>query len=79
MAIPLPRFPLTRYGGGLMQLQRRTLHHQRVCRTLQRRLSEKIDNYEREASRLDLRGQVDAASVLRRAAANLRTLTSNDG
>ena len=74
VASPL-RFPTTHSGGGLTL--HRTLNHQRVCRTLQRRLSEKIDNYEREASRLDLRGQVDAASVLRRAAANLRTLTGN--
>lgn len=41
---------------------------------LQRRLQEKIDSYEREARRLTLRGQLDAAKVLERAALRLKTI-----
>ena len=47
----------------------------RIRRILQERLSEKIDNYEREAAKLAVRGNEDAAQVLRRAAANLRSIT----
>lgn len=55
---------------------RQSLDQRRVTRALQRRLAEKIDNYEREATKLDIRGQFDAAKVLRRAATNLRSLTN---
>ncbi|MEQ8935577.1 MAG: hypothetical protein RIE56_07280 [Amphiplicatus sp.] len=41
---------------------------------LHRRLQEKIDSYEREAKRLTLRGQHDAATVLERAATRLKTI-----
>lgn len=58
---------------------RRNLDQQRTARALRRRLREKVENYEREAARLDIRGQTDAARVLRRAASNLKTLTGQGG
>lgn len=61
--------------GATRLILRRNLDQQRAARALRRRLAEKIENYEREAARLDIRGQADAARVLRRAAANLKTLT----
>ena len=53
------------------------LEAQRVRRILQRRLNEKIRNYDRIASRLELRGEKDAAEVLQRAAGQLRALTTD--
>ncbi len=41
------------------------------------RLAEKHRNYERAALRLELRGETDAADVLRRAAARLRLIRNN--
>ena len=41
---------------------------------LARRITEKCHNYDRAASRLELRGEADAAKVLRRAADRLRRL-----
>lgn len=61
--------------GATRLILRRNLDQQRTVRALRRRLREKIENYEREAARLDIRGQPDAAKVLRRAASNLKTLT----
>lgn len=52
-----------------------TLVERSVSFALLQRLSEKSENYERAASRLELRGEIDAAKVLRRAAGRLRTLT----
>lgn len=46
-----------------------------VAAMLTRRLSEKRENYERAASRLELRGEADAAQVLRRAASRLQRLS----
>ena len=45
---------------------------------LRRRLQEKIDSYEREAKRLTLRGQHDAAKVLERAATRLKTIRRDE-
>lgn len=61
--------------GSTRLILRRNLDQQRTARALRRRLADKIANYEREAARLDIRGQADAAKVLRRAATNLKTLT----
>ena len=41
------------------------------------RLVEKYRNYERAAARLELRGESDAAEVLRKAAARLRKIRNN--
>lgn len=46
-----------------------------VSTMLARRITEKCQNYDRAASRLELRGEADAARVLRRAASRLRTIT----
>ena len=51
------------------------LEAQLVRRTLHRRLCERIKNYERIASRLEMRGEKDAATVLSRAANQLRAIT----
>lgn len=53
------------------------LEAQRVRRMLQRRLFERIKNYERIASRLEMRGEKDAATVLSRAADQLRAITAD--
>ena len=45
---------------------------------LRRRLQEKIESYEREARRLTLRGQHDAATVLERAATRLKTIRRDE-
>ena len=45
-----------------------------VSTMLARRITEKCHNYERAARRLELRGEADAAQVLRRAASRLRRL-----
>ena len=45
-----------------------------VSMMLARRITEKCQNYDRAASRLELRGEADAAKVLRRAAERLRRL-----
>jgi len=45
-----------------------------VSTLLARRITEKCQNYDRAASRLELRGEADAAQVLRRAASRLRRL-----
>lgn len=46
----------------------------RVKKMLARRLREKVRNYSRAASRLEMRGEVDAAAVLTRAADRLKTI-----
>ena len=48
-----------------------------IQRVLRRRQAEKIKNFERIAARLEMRGEKDAASVLNRAAEQLRALTAN--
>lgn len=45
-----------------------------VSTMLARRITEKCQNYDRAATRLELRGEADAAQVLRRAASRLRRL-----
>ncbi len=45
-----------------------------LAEQLTERLAEKYRNYERAAARLELRGERDAAKVLRRAAGRLRLL-----
>ena len=54
---------------------RRRLDRQRVSRALRQRLDEKIRAYDREAAKLEVRGQGDAAQVLRKAADKLRIIT----
>ena len=56
-----------------------TLDRQRVNRALAARLHEKIQSYEREAARLESRGQTDAAQVLMKEARKLRSITRDDG
>lgn len=46
-----------------------------ITEMLSRRLSEKSENYDRAASRLELRGDRDSAQVLRKAAAKIRAIT----
>lgn len=46
-----------------------------VNRALSKRLREKIRNYGREAAKLELRGQHDAAQALRKAASQLKRIT----
>ena len=55
------------------------LEQKYVAAMLSRRLSEKHESYDRAASRLELRGEADAAQVLRRAASRLRTITRQTG
>ena len=57
----------------------KTLDRSQVNRALAARLHEKIRNYEREAVRLESRGQTDAAQVLMREARKLRNLTREQG
>lgn len=45
-----------------------------LAEQLSERLAEKYRNYERAAARLELRGETDAAKVLRRAAGRLRLI-----
>ncbi len=56
-----------------------SLEAQRVRRVLHRRLTEKIRNYERIAARLEMRGENDAATVLVKAADQLRAITAEAG
>ncbi|WP_425410498.1 hypothetical protein [Hyphococcus sp.] len=51
---------------------------QSLAEQLSQRLSEKYTNYERAAARLELRGEHDAAIVLRRAAGRLRLIRNGD-
>ncbi|MEZ5893585.1 MAG: hypothetical protein R3C58_10670 [Parvularculaceae bacterium] len=50
---------------------------QELARRLNERLTEKGENYDRAAARLEMRGEHDAAKVLRQASARLKALTSN--
>ena len=50
------------------------LEQKRIRRALSRRLEEKMQNYERAAARLELRGEDDASRLLVRAANRIRTL-----
>ncbi len=52
------------------------LEAQMIKRVLRRRQCEKIRSYERIASRLEMRGEKDAAGVLLRAAKQLRSITA---
>ena len=63
------------YAAEAGTAQWRRVEQERVRRVLLGRLSTKIANLEREASRLNLRGQRDAAQVLSREARKLRALT----
>lgn len=58
---------------------RRTPGGNPLAVALSDRLSEKLRSYERSALYLDLRGETDAAEVLRRAAARLKLIRSHDG
>lgn len=57
---------------------RQSIGQQTVNRALDKRLREKIVNYDREATKLELRGQADAADVLRKAADKLRTIMRSE-
>lgn len=57
---------------------RQSIGQQTINRALDKRLREKIINYDREATKLELRGQNDAADVLRKAADKLRTIMRNE-
>ncbi len=69
---PAPCFGQNREGSDRLEAQR-------VRRVLQRRLCDKIRNYERIAARLEMRGENDAATVLTRAAGQLRAITAEAG
>lgn len=53
---------------------RKSLAREDVNRALNKRLQEKIRNYDREAAKLEFRGQEDAAQVLRKAAHQLKSI-----
>lgn len=53
------------------------LEDRMIRQALARRLSEKIKNYERAATKLEMRGEMDAAQALFQAAARLRAMTQN--
>ncbi|WP_428407277.1 hypothetical protein [Hyphococcus sp.] len=53
---------------------RQILEGQALAYKLNERLREKYRNYERAALRLEIRGEYDAATVLRRAAGRVRLL-----
>ncbi|MAW81524.1 MAG: hypothetical protein CMI63_14905 [Parvularcula sp.] len=50
------------------------LEGEHLAQELNQRLREKYRNYERAAARLELRGEHDAANLLRRAAGRVRLL-----
>ena len=52
-----------------------TIGQEDVNRALSKRLQEKIRNYDREAVKLALRGQRDAARALRKSASQLKRIT----
>ena len=52
-----------------------TIGQEAVNRALSKRLQEKIRNYDREAVKLEFRGQRDAAQALRKAASQLKRIT----
>lgn len=52
------------------------LEAQMIRRVLHKRQCEKIKSFERIASRLEMRGEKDAAIVLMRAAGRLRAITA---
>lgn len=51
-----------------------TIQRQQLHRALARRLDDKVNNYERAAARLELRGELDAAKALTDSAQKLRSL-----
>ncbi|MGE0183156.1 MAG: hypothetical protein AB7F91_09835 [Parvularculaceae bacterium] len=63
-------------GGGFGRKSPQTATNEdRLPLILNRRLHEKIENYERAARKLRISGQTDAADVLARAAGRLRHIT----
>lgn len=54
---------------------RPTIGQEAVNRALSKRLQEKIRNYDREATKLEFRGQREAAQALRKAASQLKRIT----
>ncbi len=48
-----------------------------IKRQLERRLNEKIKNYERAAAKLEIRGDDDSACVLHKAADRLRSIRAS--
>lgn len=79
MATRRPALLETMKEGRERLALRRNLDRQRVSRALKRRLDEKIRAYDREAAKLEVRGQSDAAQVLRKAADKLRVITLKTG
>ncbi|MHA7870964.1 MAG: hypothetical protein ACX939_01300 [Hyphococcus sp.] len=72
-------FPIARRAPGRRAAQpaRRTIEMRTTAEVLSLRLEEKRLNYERAAMRLQLRGETDAADVLRRAADRIHRLTAS--
>ena len=66
-----------RSAFGLNTERADCLEAQMIRRVVQRRQGEKIRSFERIASRLEMRGEKDAATVLMRAAGRLRAITPN--
>lgn len=64
---------------GSPQLPAQHLDDTRLALQLSERLAEKYRNYERAAARLEMRGETDAAKVLRRAAGRLRLIRNTGG
>lgn len=71
-----PLFANTHEDSDRLAL-RQSIGQQTVNRALEKRLREKVKNYDREAAKLELRGQTDAAEVLRKAADKIRNLMLN--
>ena len=59
---------------GQAQPKRAAIGEKDVVRILSNRLEQKYLNYESIATRLEFKGETDAAQVLRRAAARLRLI-----
>lgn len=64
------------FGAGIEEVRSETAD---LREQLNRRLKEKYRNYERAAARLELRGEHDAAQLLRRAAGRMRLLRNQPG
>lgn len=74
------------FEGSVLKEQRRafgrdtsasdTIETQMIRKVLQRRQGAKIRNFERIAARLQMRGEKDAATVLKRAAERLRAISA---
>ena len=73
----LNRTTMATKAFGQDQSTQENLENLIIKRQLEKRLSEKIKNYERAAAKLEIRGDDDSAGVLNKAAKRLRNITSN--